>query len=151
MRQKIEPAQREDYPANIQAILKRVAACSAWIGQELMEIDVEAGWSRVAYEFSEAHFNRFGAVHGGAIACVMDDVLSIAAGLVLQWGEISPTLEMKVSYLGQAAPGRHIGEARVLRRGRQINFLEGTLAREDGKLIASASATLMIAPMQKKS
>lgn len=149
MRQAIDPAKREEYPANIQAILKRVAPCSAWMGQELLEIDTETGWCKVAYELGEPHFNRFGALHGGAIACVMDDVLAIAAGLVLQWGEIAPTLEMKVSYLNQGGSGRHIAEARVLKRGRQINFLDATLAREDGKVIAAATATIMIAPMKK--
>ena len=57
---------------------------------------------------------------------------------------------MKVSYLSQGGAGRHIAEARVLKRGRQINFAEATLTREDGKLIATASATIMIAPMKKK-
>lgn len=150
MRQIVDPAKREAYPANIQAILKRPAPCAAWLGQELLEIDTEAGWAKVAYELGEPQFNRFGALHGGAIACVMDDILSVAAGLVLQWGEIAPTLEMKVSYLSQGAAGRHVAEARVLKRGRQINFLDATLATEAGKPIATASATIMIAPLKKK-
>ncbi len=149
MRQTIDPARAADYPANIQAILKRQAPCSAWLGQELLEIDAETGSAKIAYALGEAHFNRFGALHGGAIACVMDDVLAVAAGLVLQWGEIAPTLEMKVSYLAQGAAGRHIAQARVLKRGRQINFLDATLMREDGKLIATATATIMIAAMKK--
>jgi len=99
----------------------------------------------LAYELGEAHFNRFGALHGGAIACVMDDVLAVAAGFIAKWGEIAPTLEMKVSYLSQGSPGRHIAEARVIKRGRQINFLEATLANESGKLIATSTATIMIA------
>jgi uncharacterized protein (TIGR00369 family) len=150
MRQTIDPAKREDYPANVQAILKRAAPCAAWLGQDLLEIDTESGWCRIGYDLGEPQFNRFGALHGGAIACVMDDVLSVAAGLVLQWGEIAPTLEMKVSYLSQGGAGRHIAEARVLKRGRQINFLDATLAREDGKQIATATATIMIAPLKKK-
>lgn len=151
MRQTVDPATPEAYPASIQAILKRRAPCSAWLGQKLLEIDSETGWARIAYELGEPQFNRFGALHGGAIACVMDDVLAVAAGLVLQWGEIAPTLEMKVSYLSQGATGRHIAEARVLKRGRQINFLDATLSAESGKLIATATATIMIAPMKKKS
>ena len=150
MRQTVDPAKREDYPANIQAILKRPAPCAAWLGQELLEIDTETGWFRIGYDLGEPQFNRFGALHGGAIACVMDDVLSVAAGLVLQWGEIAPTLEMKVSYLSQGAAGRHVAEARVLKRGRHINFLEASLARADGKVIATATATIMIAPLKKK-
>ncbi len=150
MRQTIDPATPEAYPANIQAILKRQAPCSAWLGQHLLEIDSESGWTKIGYDLGEAQFNRFGALHGGAIACVMDDVLAVAAGLVLQWGEIAPTLEMKVSYLSQGAAGRHIAEARVLKRGRQINFLDATLATDSGRLIATATATIMIAPMKKK-
>jgi uncharacterized protein (TIGR00369 family) len=149
MRLAIDPAKAGEYPANIQAILKRQAPCSAWLNQELLEIDTEAGFARIAYGLGEAHFNRFGALHGGAIACVMDDVLAVAAGLVLNWGEIAPTLEMKVSYLAQGAAGRHIAEARVLKRGRQINFLDATLANESGKLIATATATIMIAAMKR--
>ena len=149
MRQSIDPAKAAEYPANIQAILKRQAPCSAWLNQQLLEIDAETGFARIAYELGEAHFNRFGALHGGAIACVMDDVLAVAAGLVLQWGEIAPTLEMKVSYLSQGGAGRHVAEARVLKRGRQINFLEATLATDAGKTIAAATATIMIAPLKR--
>jgi len=149
VRTAIDPARAGEYPANIQAILKRQAPCSAWLNQTLLEIDAETGFARIAYALGNAHFNRFGALHGGAIACVMDDVLAVAAGLVLQWGEIAPTLEMKVSYLNQGGAGRHIAEARVLKRGRQINFLEATLANADGKLIATATATIMIAALKK--
>lgn len=146
----IDPAKAGEYPANIQAILKRQAPCSAWLGQELLEIDPETGFAKIAYELGEAHFNRFGALHGGAIACVMDDVLAVAAGLVLNWGEIAPTLEMKVSYIAQGTAGRHVAEARVIKRGRQINFLDATLSAAEGKLIATATSTIMIAPLKRK-
>ena len=149
MRQPIDPAKAADYPPNIQAIIKRQAPCSAWLNQSLLEMDVEEGWVRIAYQLGEPHYNRFGALHGGAIACVMDDVLAVATGLILKWGEIAPTLEMKVSYLNQGAPGRHIGEARVLKRGRQINFLDATLVNEAGKTVATATATIMIAPLKR--
>jgi len=150
MRQAIDAAKASEYPANIQAILKRQAPCSAWLNQHLLEIDSETGFARIAYDLGEPHFNRFGALHGGAIACVMDDVLAVAAGLVLQWGEIAPTLEMKVSYLSQGGPGRHIAEAKAIKRGRQINFLEATLTNADGRVIATSTATIMIAAMKKK-
>src|SRR6202000_2414836 len=97
MHQPIDAANASDYPANIQAILKRQAPCSAWLNQQILEIDSEAGFVRIAYELGEPHFNRFGALHGGAIACVMDDVLAVAAGFVAQWGGIAPTVEMKVT------------------------------------------------------
>lgn len=149
MRQTFDPAKAESYPPNVQAILKRQAPASAWLNQQILELDVEDGWVKIAYALGEPHFNRFGALHGGSIACVMDDVLAVAAGMVAKWGEVAPTLEMKVSYLNQGAAGKHIAEARVLKRGKQINFLEATLAREDSRVIATATATIMIAAMKK--
>jgi uncharacterized protein (TIGR00369 family) len=149
MRRPVESAQASEYPPNIQAILKRKAAASAWLGQELLEIDTDEGWVRIAYTLGETHFNRYGAIHGGVIAAVMDDVVATAAGLVAQWGEIAPTLEMKVSYLNQAGAGLHTGEARVVKRGKSILFLEGTLKNDAGKTIATASATIMIAALKR--
>ena len=149
MRRVIDKTRPEDFPPNVQAIFKRAAPCSAWLNQELLEVDVENGWVKIGYDLGEPHFNRFGALHGGAIACVMDDVLAVAAGFIAKWGEIAPTLEMKVSYLNQGGAGRHIAEAKVIKRGRTINFLEASVADQAGKVIATASASIMIAPLKR--
>ena len=76
-------------------------------------------------------------------------MLAVAAGFIAQWGEIAPTLEMKVSYLNQGGAGRHVAEAKVLKRGRTINFLEATLKNATGKIVATATATIMISPMKR--
>lgn len=149
MREIFDSSKAAEYPPNVQAIIKRQAPTSAWLNQQILELDVEDGWVKIGYDLGEPHFNRFGALHGGSIACVMDDVLAVAAGMVAKWGEIAPTLEMKVSYLNQGGAGKHVAEAKVLKRGRQINFLEATMTREDGKVIATATATIMIAPMKR--
>src|SRR6185295_6215021 len=149
MRRVIDKYKADEFPPNVQAIFKRAAPCSAWLNQELLEVDVEEGWVKIAYELGEPHFNRFGALHGGAIACVMDDVLAVAAGFIAQWGEIAPTVEMKVNYLAQGGGGPYVAEAKVIKRGRTINFLEGMLSTATGKLIATSSAKIMIAPLKR--
>lgn len=149
MRRSVDSALAGEYPPNIQAILKRRAQASVYLGQQLRELDSDEGWVKIAYALGETHFNRYGAIHGGIIAAIMDDVIATAAGLVLEWGEIAPTLEMKVNYLNQAAAGAHLAEAHVVKRGRTILFLEGTLANEAGRTVATASATIMITPMKK--
>src|SRR5262249_3772672 len=137
------------YPPNIQAILKRRAPAAALMGQELLEVDVEAGRVRVAYDASESLANRFGAIHGGMTAAMLDDVISLAAGLTIEWGQITPTLEMKVSYIAQAKPGtRLIAEARTVRRGGTVIFLEAEL-KDGDKLVATASSTVMIAELKR--
>jgi uncharacterized protein (TIGR00369 family) len=81
---------------------------------------------------------------------MLDDVISLAAGLVIEWGQITPTLEMKVSYIAQAKPNTRItAEARTIRRGGTVIFLEADLKDEAGKLLATASSTVMIAQMKR--
>lgn len=149
MRRTVEADKAETYPPNVQAILKRPAPAAAHLGQRLLEIDTDEGFARVAYGLGNDHLNRYGALHGGVIAAVMDDVISVASGLAAAWGEIVPTLEMKVSYLAQGAKGPHVAEARVVKKGRSILFLEAKLDDEAGKTIATASATLMVAPFKR--
>jgi len=138
------------YPPNIQAILKRPAPAAVLLGQELLEVDVQKGWVQVAYSVSQPLANRFGAMHGGMTAAMMDDVISLAAGLSVDWGQITPTLEMKVSYIRQGKLGsRLIAEARTVRRGSSISFLEAELRDAEGALVATASSTIAITGMKK--
>ena len=140
----------EQYPPNIQAILKRPAPAAVLMGQEILAVDAKAGSARVAYDTTDRLSNRFGAIHGGMTAAMLDDVISLAAGLTIEWGQITPTLEMKVSYIAQGKPGtRIVAEARTIRRGGTVIFLEADLKDEEGKLLATASSTVMIAAMKR--
>jgi uncharacterized protein (TIGR00369 family) len=140
----------EQYPPNIQAILRRPAPAAVILGQEILAVDAERGLVRAAYSVTDALANKFGAMHGGMTAAMMDDAMSLAAGVTAQWGEITPTLEMKVSYLAQAKPGmRLIAEARTVKRGKTVIFLECSLADEGGKAIATGSCTVMVTAHKK--
>lgn len=145
----IEGTAPDQLPPSIQAILKRQAPAAAMLGQKILAIDAERGAARIAYDAGDNLQNRFGALHGGMIAAIMDDVMAIAAGLSLQWGEISPTLEMKTSFLAMAKPGRLMAEASVLKRGKSVIFLEARLEDGDHRLIATASATASVTPMRR--
>jgi uncharacterized protein (TIGR00369 family) len=146
----IDRANPEKYPPNIQAILKRPAPGAVVLGQELIDIDVERGRVVVAYSTTDQLANRYGAIHGGMTAAMLDDVISLASGLTIEWGQITPTLEMKVSYIAQGKVGsRIVAEARTVRRGGTVMFLEADLKDETGKLIATASSTVMIAQMKR--
>ena len=146
----IERDHPEKYPPNIQAILKRRAEASVVLGQDLLDVDVAKGSVRVAYDTTPTLANRYGAIHGGMTAAMMDDVIALAAGLTIEWGQITPTLEMKVNYLAQAKPGtRLVAEARTVRRGGTVIFLEADLKDDAGKLIATASSTVMITQVKR--
>ncbi len=146
----IDRANPAQYPPNIQAILKRPAPAAVLLGQDLLDVDASAGLVRVAYVVSEALANRFGALHGGMTAAMMDDVISLAAGLSVEWGQITPTLEMKVSYIRQGKLGsRLVGTAKTVRRGSTVAFIEAELVDETGALIATGSSTIAITPLKR--
>lgn len=146
----IDRTKPEQYPPNIQAILKRPAPGAVVLGQEILDVNVEEGSVRVAYNTTDTLANRYGAIHGGMTAAMLDDVISLASGLTIEWGQITPTLEMKVSYIAQGKIGaRILAEARTVRRGGTVMFLEADLKDETGKLIATASSTVMIAQMKR--
>ena len=140
----------ETLPPNIQAILRKPSPASEYLGLQFIECDKEAGSVKVAYEASDRLCNLWGGIHGGMIAAMMDDVLSLALGLTIEWGQITPTLELKTSFIQAARPGRILGEARVVKRGKSINFAEATLRTVDGELLATASTTASIVTLKRK-
>ncbi len=75
---------------------------------------------------------------------MLDDTLGPALVATLDDGEFAPTLELKVSFLRPAVPGRLTGTGRVVHRGGSIAFLAGELTDQHGTLLATATATARI-------
>ncbi len=146
---KVDPERAKDYPPNIQAILKQRSPASVYLGLEVLEIDTEALRVRLAFHASDQLCNKWGGLHGGMVAAMLDDLMAIALGLSLEWGEISPTLEMKSSYLAAGRPGRLVGEGRTIKRGKSVAFIEAELKNADGELVATGSSTARIVKMKR--
>ena len=143
-------AAARDWPPNIQAVFKRMAPASRYLGLEILDADREARTVDVAFNAGPELCNMWGGIQGGMVAAMLDDVMSLAIGLDLEWGQISPTLELKVSMLAPARPGRILGHGRVIKRGKSVGFIEGELRDEDGTLLATASSTATFVTLKKK-
>ncbi|PKP77489.1 MAG: phenylacetic acid degradation protein [Alphaproteobacteria bacterium HGW-Alphaproteobacteria-3] len=139
-----------DWPPNIQAVFKRMAPASRYLGLEILEADKDSRRVKVAFNAGPDLCNMWGGIQGGMVAAMLDDVMSLAVGLDLEWGQISPTLELKVSMLNAARPGRIIGTGRVIKRGKSVGFIEGELADEAGKILATGSSTATFVTLKKK-
>jgi uncharacterized protein (TIGR00369 family) len=114
------------------------------LGWELVAVDPEAGTIEVAFAATEAFLNPMGNVQGGFLAAMLDDTLGPALVATLEPDRFAPTLELKVSFLRPARPGRLVGRGRVVHRGGTIAFLEGSLADAGGDVVATATATARI-------
>ena len=114
------------------------------LGWELVAVDPDAGTIEVAFEASDQLLNPMGNIQGGFLAAMLDDTLGPALVATLPPNQFSPTLELKVNFIRPARPGRLIGRGRVVHRGGTVAFLEGSLSTTDGKLVATATATVRI-------
>jgi uncharacterized protein (TIGR00369 family) len=107
-------------------------------------LTLEPGYVRVRYTARPEFGNPQGAIQGGFLAAMLDDAMGPALFTTLGAEDFAPTIEMKVNFVRPARPGTLIAEGRVVHQTRSLAFLEGTLATEDGDLIATATATARI-------
>ena len=86
-----------------------------------------------------------GLVHGGAIASLIDSagVLAIRATIPDVIG--GSTVSMTVNYLAPAQQIDLIAEARIIRRGRSIVFLDVDVLAPNGERIAKGQLTYKVA------
>lgn len=93
------------------------------------------GPARLAHSLGEV-------IQGGILSAWLDHAMAWAA-CAREEGAALASLEMKVSYLGRVKPGPCIADVRVLRWGRRVVFLEGTLEQPEGNVVATASSTAL--------
>ena len=93
---------------------------------------------KISFNVNEMLMNPQGALHGGIMATVMD--ISMGHLLNKAFGN-GATIEMKVQYLRPVREGSVTCEARFLKKGRTLSFMESRLSDQAGKLAAVATAT----------
>jgi uncharacterized protein (TIGR00369 family) len=102
---------------------------------------VRDGLAVVRFVGKAEHANPYGNVQGGLLAAMIDNCLGPAV-LSVAPDRPSTTVEMTVNFLSPMRPGDVVlGEATVLRHGRTTAYVETTLRRPDGTLVARSSAT----------
>lgn len=140
----------ENWPPNVKAAHTKPSPTSAHLGLELLAVNRQAGIVEMAFNADDRLCNKWGGIQGGNVAAMLDDAMAFAIGLNLDWGQISPTLELKVSMLAPARPGRLYAIGKVVRRGRSVGFVEGSLYDADGQLLATGSSTANFVTLKKR-
>ncbi len=103
------------------------------------------GVSTVRGTVRRKHLNINGVVHGGVYATVLDTAMGGAVVSLLAEGESTATTSLYVEFLRSARSGVElVGRGEVLRRGRHLAFVEGTLDDGAGHQFAQAHGTWYI-------
>ena len=107
------------------------------------------GTARLALPLAPQLTNSFGTAHGGAIMTMLDVALCTAARTLHPDSQGVVTIDMSTSFTGAGSGARLVAEARVLKNGRSMIFVEGEVRNEDGSLVAKAIGT--VRALQKNS
>lgn len=117
------------------------------LGWELIAEDPSAGTIEIAFHPDARMLNPRGTVQGGIVAAMLDDTMSSAL-VSMTGGTIMPSsVDLTVSFLRPAHPGRVIGKGRVVKLGKSIAFLEAELFDEAGTLLARATSSAVPVPI----
>lgn len=114
------------------------------LGGKVAEYDEETGILEMHFDAGESLCHSGDIVQGGFLAGMLDATMAHAVFGKLNEFVIVATLEIKVSYLEIARPGRIVGRGWLKRMGKTISFLEAELHNAEGTLLATASSTARI-------
>lgn len=118
------------------------------IGETLDFRLIEVDFGRAVFEGTPGQhaYNPMGIVHGGYAASLLDSACGIATSSRLAAGQSFTTLEIKIAFhkamTERTGPVR--AEAIVTIMGRRVAYAEGKITDKDGRLIASATSTLLV-------
>lgn len=101
------------------------------------------GEAVVELETTTGHYNPMGTVHGGVISAIADTAMGVAHGSVLQPGETTTTLELKINFLRPVFLSRLYAHGKVIKSGRTISLVECEVFDQESRLVAKASSTCM--------
>ncbi|MDQ1131174.1 PaaI family thioesterase [Microbacterium sp. SORGH_AS_0888] len=91
------------------------------------------------------HYNPIGAVHGGLACTLLDTVVGCAAHTTLDAGRGYTSIELSVKYLRPIVAGAELTAVGVVTKpGRRVVFADGTVQDAEGRLVATASSSLLV-------
>jgi uncharacterized protein (TIGR00369 family) len=104
---------------------------------------VEPGRAVFELEAGERHHNPMGTLHGGVYCDLADAAMGFAYAATLAEGESFTTIELKVNFLRAVRHATLTAEAKVVKAGATLGYVECEVKDEQGRLVAKASSTCM--------
>ena len=107
------------------------------------------GTARLSVPVEKHLTNSLGSVHGGVIMSLLDVALCTAARTLHPESVGVITINMSTSFIGAGSGARLLADARVMKDGRSMSFVEAEAKNEDGTLVAKAIATVRVLLKEK--
>ena len=104
---------------------------------------IEPGRAVFEMEADERHHNPMGTLHGGIYCDLADAAMGYAYAATLGDGEAFTTVELKINFFRPVRQGRLTAEARVVKAGSALGYVECDVTDDKVKLVARAASTCM--------
>lgn len=124
-----------------------VPRAAATLGLQFITADSTAGTIELAFTAGESFTNPAGNVLGAFVAAMLYDTVGPALLATLEPDQFQSTQQLNVNFLRPVRPGRLLGKGRIVHREGEMVFLEATLVDSNGALIATATATARVIPL----
>jgi len=114
--------------------------------REYLDFSIEGGDGRASTSLSldDQHLNPNQVAHGAVAFTLMDTAMGAAVMSVVDEGQFCATIEVHTRFHRGASKGTLTAEASVLTAGRRVVHLEARTVDDDGRLIASATASFAV-------
>ena len=104
---------------------------------------IEPGHAVFEMEAEERHHNPMGTLHGGIYCDLADAAMGFAYAATLAEGETFTTIELKINFLRAVRKATLTAEARVVKAGSTLGYIECEVKDYTGAMVAKATSTCM--------
>lgn len=127
-------------------------ATARWLGMEVITWDREAKRMRLSFDPPRDVINFGGVVQGGFLIAMMDDAMGFNTFVSLGMTSMQSSIDIHTHFLRPVEYGRIEVDARVVKAGRSVAFVEAELFDKNGELAARAVSSTKLSPIggQKK-
>jgi uncharacterized protein (TIGR00369 family) len=107
-------------------------------------VDLGEGTATIGIEIDPArHANPMGTVHGGVLCDIADFAIGTAHAATLAEDESFTTIDLKINFFRPVWQDKLQATARVIQLGRTVSYYTCDITRADGKLVATATSSVM--------
>ncbi len=109
----------------------------------LVMTSIEPGRAVFEMQVEEQHHNPVGTLHGGVYCDLADAAMGWAFAATLAEDESFTTVEMKINFLRAVQKEALTAEAKVVKAGSTLGYVECEIKDGQGQLVAKAASTCM--------
>jgi uncharacterized protein (TIGR00369 family) len=117
-------------------------AIAQTLGFKLIDVGPGTATMEIVAE-TEKHANPMGTIHGGVLCDIADAAIGTAHATTLDADESFTSIDLQINFFRPVWNGRLRALAKPINVGRQVSRYVCDIVRDDGKLMAQVTSTVM--------